>query len=157
GYFLVMSTIALAIGLVVGNVLHPGAGLHLSDAAKAAGAKVAGGAATNVVDFILNIIPTSLLSSLTAGSVLQTLLVALLVGFALPSLGTSGQVILRGMEHVQRLVFRIMAMIMWLAPVGAFGAMAAFTGAAGWKGLAGLAQIMIGFYATCLIFVVVIL
>jgi aerobic C4-dicarboxylate transport protein len=157
GYFLVMSTVALAIGLVVGNLLHPGSGLHLSTAAKAAGHKAAAGGSTGTVDFLLNIIPTSLLSSLTAGSVLQTLLVALLVGFALHSIGRSGEAILRGVEHLQRLVFRIMAMIMWLAPIGAFGAIAAFVGAAGWQGLASLAQIMLGFYATCLVFVVLVL
>jgi aerobic C4-dicarboxylate transport protein len=157
GYFLLTSTVALAIGLVVGNLLHPGAGLHLTAAAKAAGAKAAASGSTGTVDFLLGIIPTSLLSSLTAGVVLQTLLVALLVGFALPALGASGEAILRGVEHLQRLVFRILAMIMWLAPVGAFGAIAAVVGAGGWKALESLLQIMLGFYLTCLIFVVLVL
>ncbi|WP_163506663.1 cation:dicarboxylate symporter family transporter [Fodinicola acaciae] len=156
-YFLAMSTIALAIGLVVGNVLHPGAGLHLTDAARAAGGKAAAGASEGTVDFLLDIIPTSLFSSLTSGSVLQTLLIALLVGFALPSLGKSGAAILRGVEHVQRLVFRILAMVMWAAPVGAFGAIAAVVGAGGWLALVSLLQIMVGFYVTCVIFVFLVL
>src|SRR3954451_3649335 len=153
GYFLVMSTVALAIGLVVGNLLHPGAGLHLTAAAKAAGAKQASSGSGDTVDFLLGIIPTSLFSALTAGMVLQTLLVALLVGFALHSIGRSGEVILAGIEHLQRLVFRILAMIMWLAPIGAFGAIAAVVGAGGWAALESLAQIMIGFYLTCILFV----
>jgi aerobic C4-dicarboxylate transport protein len=156
-YFMVMSTVALAIGLVVGNVLHPGAGLHLSAATKAAGAKAAAGGGGGTVDFLLGMIPTTLLSALTAGVVLQALLVALLVGFALPSLGSSGEAILRGMGHLQRLVFRVLTMIMWLAPIGAFGAIAAIVGASGWKALESLLQIMVGFYATCAIFVLLVL
>ena len=157
GYFLVMSTVALAIGLVVGNLLHPGAGLHLTAAAKAAGAKAAAGGSGGTVDFLLGIIPTTLLSSLTVSSVLQALLIALLVGFALQSLGSTGEPILRGVEHLQRLVFRILSMIMWLAPIGAFGAIAAVVGVSGWSALTALLQIMTGFYVTCLIFVVLIL
>ncbi|MGC9667770.1 cation:dicarboxylate symporter family transporter [Planosporangium sp. 12N6] len=156
-YFLVMSTVALAIGLVVGNLIHPGSGLHLTNAAKAAGAKAAGGESGSTVDFLLKIIPDTLFSALTQSQVLQTLLVALLVGFALQTLGASGEPILRGIGHLQRLVFRILAMIMWVAPIGAFGAMAAVVGATGTKALVGLAQIMAGFYATCLIFVLIVL
>ncbi|HKT01935.1 MAG TPA: cation:dicarboxylase symporter family transporter [Rugosimonospora sp.] len=157
GYFLAMSTVALAIGLVIGNVLHPGSGLHLSTAAKAAAHTQAAGGSTGTVDFLLGIIPTSLFSSLTSGAVLQTLLVALLVGFALHSVGRSGEVILAGIGHLQRLVFRVLAMIMWLAPVGAFGAIAAVVGTGGWKALESLLQIMLGFYATCVIFVFLVL
>jgi aerobic C4-dicarboxylate transport protein len=157
-YFLVMSTLALAIGLIVGNLVHPGAGLHLTEALKGAGAKQAAGqAATGAVDFVLGIIPTTLFSALIQSQVLQTLLVALLVGFALQTMGGAGEPVLRGIGHLQRLVFRILAMIMWVAPIGAFGALAAVVGAAGWKALAGLAQIMAAFYATCLIFVLLVL
>lgn len=156
GYFLAMSTIALAIGLIVGNLLHPGSGLHLnpSDAAKAH--QQATGAA-GTTDFVLGIIPTSLVSALTAGSVLQTLLVALLAGFALQKLGPAGQPILRGVEHVQKLIFRIMSMIMWAAPVGAFGAIAAVVGNTGWAALRSLLVVMAGFYLTCVVFVFVVL
>jgi len=157
GYFLVMSTFALAIGLVVGNIIQPGAGLALTDAAKKAGTKAASGEAQGTVDFLLGIIPTSLVSPLTVGNVLQTLFVALLIGFAIPSLGKSGDAILRGIKHFERLVFRVLAMIMWVAPIGAFGAIAAVVGETGWQALASLGQIMLGFYITCLIFVLLIL
>src|SRR5918995_1611532 len=130
GYFLTMSTAALAIGLVVGNLLDPGQGLN---------------------------IPDSLLSSLTSGEVLQTLLVALLVGFALQAMGRAGEPILTGIGHAQRLVFRVLAMIMWVAPIGAFGAMAAVVGETGVDALKSLAVLMLGFYATCAIFVFVVL
>jgi aerobic C4-dicarboxylate transport protein len=151
-----MSTFALAIGLVVGNLLHPGAGLHLTHDVAAAGAAQAG-EPTTTVDFLLSVLPTTLLSSLTEGSVLQTLLVALLVGFAVQSMGAAGQPIIRGVEHLQRLVFRVLAMIMWVAPVGAFGAMAAVVGETGVDALKSLAMVMVGFYVTCALFVFVVL
>ncbi|MGH3712111.1 MAG: cation:dicarboxylate symporter family transporter [Micromonosporaceae bacterium] len=158
GYFMVMSTVALAIGLVVGNLLDPGAGLQLSDEVRGLGADAASkGEAEGTVDFLLGIIPTTLLSAFTEGSVLQTLVVALLAGFALQAMGTAGAPILRGVEHVQRLVFRVLAMIMWVAPVGAFGAIAAVVGETGIGALKSLAVIMLGFYATCIIFVVFVL
>jgi len=152
GYFLVMSTVALIIGLIVGNILHPGEGLHLTPDTQDAGKELAG-EPTTTVDFLLGIIPTSLVSAFTEGSVLQTLLVGLLTGFALQALGSKGQPILRGVAHIQRLVFRILAMIMWVAPVGAFGAIAAVVGETGVDALKSLAIIMIGFYLTCLLFV----
>ncbi|GAA2981883.1 cation:dicarboxylate symporter family transporter [Actinokineospora diospyrosa] len=156
GYFLVMSTVALAVGLLVGNLLHPGDGLQLTDALRSTGeAQAKGGESTT--EFLLGLIPTTLLSSLTEGEVLQTLVVALLVGFALQLMGRSGEPVLRGVGHVQRLVFRILAMIMWAAPVGAFGAIAAVVGATGVGALKSLAVIMLGFYATCVLFVVVVL
>ncbi|MFF1869692.1 cation:dicarboxylase symporter family transporter [Streptomyces sp. CB03911] len=158
GYFLAMSTVALGIGLVVGNLLEPGSGLHLTQAlTKAAHAQAAAGEAQNTTDFLLGIIPTTMLSALTEGKVLQTLLVALLAGFALQAMGPAGAPVLRGVEHVQRLVFRVMSMIMWAAPIGAFGAMAAVVGATGTAALKSLAVIMIGFYLTCALFVVVVL
>ncbi|HZG03535.1 MAG TPA: cation:dicarboxylase symporter family transporter [Streptomyces sp.] len=157
GYFLVMSTVALAIGLVVGNLLDPGSGLQLTEEARNAGAAQAEGASESTADFLLGIIPTTLVSALTEGEVLQTLLVALLVGFALQAMGPAGEPVLRGIGHLQRLVFRVLAMIMWAAPVGAFGAIAAVVGETGVDALTSLAVIMIGFYTTCLLFVFVVL
>ena len=151
-----MSTVALTIGLVVGNLIHPGAGLNL-DESLAADQAAAGAEAHGTVDFLLGIIPTSLASAFTDGVVLQTLLVALLTGFALQAMGRQGEPILHGIGLLQKLVFRILSMIMWAAPIGAFGAMAAVVGATGWTALAGLAQIMLGFYATCFVFVLVVL
>jgi aerobic C4-dicarboxylate transport protein len=89
--------------------------------------------------------------------VLQTLFVALLIGFAIQGLGKSGQAVLRGVKHFERVVFRVLAMIMWVAPIGAFGAIAAVVGATGWSAIAALGQIMLGFYLTCALFIVVVL
>ncbi|KAA5831187.1 cation:dicarboxylase symporter family transporter [Saccharopolyspora hirsuta] len=156
-YFMVMSVVALIIGLLVGNVLHPGEGLHISDEIRGQGAEQASEEAQSTTEFLLGIIPKTLLSSLTEGQVLQTLLVALLAGFALQAMGDKGAPILRGIEHVQRLVFKMLAMVMWAAPVGAFGAIAAVVGATGVEALKGLAVIMLGFYATCVLFIFLVL
>ena len=153
GYFITMSTFALAIGLMVGNIIQPGAGLDIQGTTYDAGAAESKGTA----DFLLGIIPTSLFSSLTAGSILQTLFVALLVGFALQALGSKGAPVLTGVRHLQVLVFKILSMIMWTAPIGAFGAIAAVVGSTGIQAVISLATLMIGFYITCALFIVVIL
>jgi aerobic C4-dicarboxylate transport protein len=159
GYFLLMSTVALAIGLVIGNLLQPGEGLQLSDELRSRGQELAGQgeSAGGTTGFILSLIPTTLVSALTEGSVLQALLVALLVGFAIQGMGPGGEPVLRGIGHFQRLVFRVLAMIMWVAPIGAFGAIAAVVGATGVDALKSLAILMLGFYATCLVFVLAVL
>ncbi|WP_406374550.1 cation:dicarboxylase symporter family transporter [Streptomyces sp. NBC_00647] len=157
GYFLVMSLVALAIGLVVGNILEPGSSLAMTDAVKEAGQGQVSAEALPPVDFVLSIIPTTMVSAFTEGQVLQTLLVALLTGFALQAMGSAGQPVLRGVEHIQRLVFRVLAMVMWAAPLGAFGAIAAVTGSAGLDALKSLAVLMLGFYVTCFLFVFVVL
>ncbi|WBQ04573.1 cation:dicarboxylate symporter family transporter [Kribbella sp. CA-293567] len=156
-YFLVMSTVALAIGLVVGNLVQPGSGLNLTDKLRETGQSQAAGGHETTADFVLGIIPKTLLSALTEGEVLQTVFVALLVGFALQAMGSKGQPILNGIGHIQRLAFKVLAMIMWVAPVGAFGAIAAVVGATGADALVSLGKIMLAFYLTCAIFVVVIL
>src|SRR5690242_11167066 len=158
-YFVVMSTVALIIGLVVGNILQPGSGLTIPQSGLAAAhqAATSGGGEGGTVGFLLKIIPTTLVSPLVGDSVLSTLFVALLIGFAIQALGNSGQAVLRGIKHFERVVFRVLSMIMWLAPIGAFGAMAAVVGATGWSALAALGQIMLGFYITCLLFVVIVL
>jgi aerobic C4-dicarboxylate transport protein len=156
-YFVAMSFVALAIGLLVGNILQPGDGLHLTEALKQTGHAQAEDTGESLPDFLLGIVPTTLVSAFTEGEVLQTLLVALLVGFALQAMGRAGEPILRGVEHIQKLVFRVLSMIMWAAPVGAFGAIAAVVGSAGVDALKALATIMFGFYTTCLLFVLVVL
>ncbi|MET8008409.1 cation:dicarboxylase symporter family transporter [Streptomyces sp. NPDC005271] len=157
GYFMVMSTVALAIGLVVGNILEPGSGLHMSHEAAQAGQSQAEGASESTADFVLGIIPTTLVSAFTGGEVLQTLFVALLAGFALQAMGKAGEPVLRGVGHIQQLVFKLLSMVMWAAPVGAFGAIAAVVGETGLDALKALAVIMIGFYVTCALFVIVVL
>ena len=156
-YFLVMSTFALAIGLIVGNVLHPGDNLHYEPTGYTPEGGSEGEEAGGLAGFLMGIIPTSLLSSLTSGKILQTLLVALLVGFALQRMGEAGKPILKFVGYVQALVFRLLGMIMWAAPVGAFGAMAAVVGSTGLKAVGQMAILMIGFYVTCILFIVVVL
>ena len=157
GYFTLMSTTALAIGLVVGNIVKPGSGLHLTAAVAKTGQAQSKGAAETPVEFLLGLIPDTLVSSLTSGKVIQALVVGLLVGFALQSMGEKGVPVLRGIGHMQKLVFKILAMIMWVAPVGAFGAMAAVVGSTGMDALISLGKVMFGFYLTCGLFVVLVL
>ena len=154
-YFLVMSTFALAIGLVVGNLIHPGSGMHLSESAAGKGAELAEKAheSGGLMDFVQHIIPDTLFSSLTEGNVLQALFIALLVGFALQAMGRQGEPILRGIEHLQKLVFKVLVMILWLAPIGAFGAIANVVGQTGWTAVTQLLTLMLGFYVTCVLFV----
>ncbi len=153
-YFIVMSTFALAIGLVVGNIIHPGSGMNLTDSA-GKGAELAEKAheSGGLMDFVEGIIPETLFSALTSGSVLQALFVALLVGFALQAMGSAGEPVLRGIEHLQKLVFKVLVMILWLAPIGAFGAIANVVGQTGWTAVTQLLTLMLGFYVTCLLFV----
>ena len=153
-YFLTMSTVALAIGLLVGNLISPGTGLNISGNADA-GAKLAEQAhgAGGTLEFFQHIIPTTLLSSLTEGNVLQTLFVALLVGFGLQAMGASGVPVLRGIGLIQKLIFRILTGILWLAPIGAFGAMAKVVGDTGFDAVVQLGVLMLAFYLTCIIFV----
>jgi len=157
GYFLAMSTVALAIGLVVGNLIKPGEGLSIDEEAASAGQAAAEEGHGSTTEFLLGIIPDSLFSALTSGEVLQTLLVALLIGFALQRMGDAGKPVLRVIEALQRLVFRVLAMIMWAAPIGAFGAIAAVVGETGLDALKSLAVLMLAFYLTCAVFVFVVL
>jgi aerobic C4-dicarboxylate transport protein len=156
-YFLAMSTVALAIGLVVGNLIQAGSGLNLTAALAKTGQEQASGEAESTVDFLIGVIPTTLVSAFTEGEVLQTLFVALLVGFALQSLGERGHPVLVAINYLQRVVFKVLAMIMWAAPIGAFGAIAAVVGTAGGAALTALLQVMLGFYVTCFLFVILIL
>ncbi|WP_192497120.1 cation:dicarboxylate symporter family transporter [Gulosibacter chungangensis] len=152
GYFMAMSTIALAIGLVVGNIIHPGEGLDMSSSTY----ETTGEAATTT-DFLLGIIPTTFFSPLTGDNVLQVLFVALLTGFALQALGKRGKPIMRAVKYGQLLVFRVLGMILWLAPIGAFGAIAAVVGKTGIAAIWSLGLLMVAFYITCILFVVVML
>ncbi len=153
-YFIVMSTFALGLGLLVGNLVHPGDSLQ---AAAATASYTVPAAAESSGNFIIDIIPHSLLGGLTEGNVLQALFVALLVGFAVQALGSKGEPIIGAITVLQRLVFKILAGIMWLAPIGAFGAIAGVVGNAGWAAIGALSLFVAVFYATCVAFIVVIL
>ncbi|MBT2485588.1 MULTISPECIES: cation:dicarboxylate symporter family transporter [unclassified Microbacterium] len=152
-YFMVMSTFALAIGLVVGNLIHPGSGLDMAGSSYEA----AEGEAKTTQEFILGIIPTTFFSAFTGESVLQVLFIALLVGFALQGLGERGAPMMEAVKQLQKLVFRILGMILWLAPLGAFGAIAAVVGKTGISAIWSLGILMIAFYITCILFIVVVL
>lgn len=149
-YFMVMSTFALAIGLVVGNIIHPGTGLDMAGASYDATTTEA----KSTQDFILGIIPTTFFSAFTGESVLQVLFIALLVGFTVQGLGDRGAPIMAAVKHLQVLVFRILGMILWLAPIGAFGAIAAVVGKTGIAAIWSLGLLMVAFYITCIVFII---
>ncbi|GHD03178.1 dicarboxylate/amino acid:cation symporter [Novosphingobium pokkalii] len=159
-YFLFFSTLALVVGLIVGNVMRPGAGLNIDPATLDAG-KVADYAAkaheSTIVGFLGAMIPDTFLSALTQGNILQVLVVAVLFGIALASVGDRGQRVLDLLEDVSVVVFKLVSIVMKVAPIGAFGAMAFTIGKYGVGSLANLAQLVAAFYITSLLFVLVVL
>ncbi|GAA1934156.1 C4-dicarboxylate transporter DctA [Microbacterium aoyamense] len=148
-YFMIMTTFALFIGLVVGNIIHPGEGLDMTSATY----DTSNVEAKTTTEFIMGIIPTTFFSAFTGESVLQVLFIALLVGFALQQLGKKGEPIMFAVKQLQILVFRILGMILWLAPLGAFGAIAAVVGKTGFAAIVSLGILMIAFYITCALFI----
>lgn len=158
-YFEVVSTLALAIGLVVVNLLRPGAGFDVDPATldASAVAEYAGRTPPGVVDFLLSIIPTTPVEALSKGEILGVLFFAVLFGLALSSLGETARPTVAMLENLTQVIFRIVHMVMKLAPIGAFGSMAFTIGRYGLDSLAPLAKLMIGFYLTCLLFVFVVL
>ena len=156
-YFMAMSTMALGIGLVVGNLIHPGEGLNIQGSEYEITDTGHGDGEGGTIGFLIGIIPTTLVSSLTEGNILQTLFVALIVGFALQQMGPAGKPVLKAVGYVQALVFRILIMVMWVAPIGAFGAIAGVVGETGVQAIVSMATLMIAFYLTCVLFIVVVL
>ena len=155
-YFEVTSTAALALGVLVANLFRPGDGFHIDPSSLDAGAVAhfADAAhAMTVTDFLLGIIPTTMLSALTSGDALQALLCAVLTGCAAAAIGPRAQPLADLLESGLQVMYRAIAFIMWLAPIGAFGAMAFTVGKFGWHSLAPLARFMGVFYGTCLFFV----
>ncbi len=113
--------------------------------------------AKSTTEFLMGIIPTTFFSAFTGESVLQVLFIALLVGFALQKMGPKGAPIMAAVKNLQALVFRILGMILWLAPIGAFGAIAAVVGKTGFAAIVSLGILMIAFYITCAVFVFAVL
>jgi aerobic C4-dicarboxylate transport protein len=159
-YFLFFSTLALIVGLIVANTVQPGAGLNIDPATLDTGA-VSGYAAkaheTTLTGFLLSVIPETLVSALTNGNILQVLFVAILFGIALALIGERGQRVLALLEDISLAVFRLVSILMRAAPIGAFGAMAFTVGAYGVGTLANLAALVVTFYTTSLLFVLVVL
>ena len=159
-YFLTFSTLALFVGLVVANVVRPGAGLNIDPAALDA-AKVAGYAEkaheTTVTGFLMAIIPDTFVGALSEGSILQTLFVAILFGTALALLGDRTARLVAALEEVSLGIFKVVSILMRAAPLGAFGAMAFTIGKYGTGALVHLAGLVATFYLTSLLFVVVVL
>ncbi|MDH7970942.1 dicarboxylate/amino acid:cation symporter [Sphingomonas sp. AR_OL41] len=159
-YFLTFSTLALIVGLVVAHVVQPGAGMHIDVATldKGAVADYAHKAReTSVTGFLLAVIPTTLASALTDGSILQTLFVAILFGIAASLVGAPARPVLDLLDRIGLIVFRLVGILMRAAPIGAFGAIAFTIGKYGIGVLANLAWLVATFYLTSLLFVLVIL
>ncbi|MFM9923168.1 dicarboxylate/amino acid:cation symporter [Variovorax sp. H27-G14] len=159
-YFEVVSSIALLVGLVLVNVLQPGAGMNIDPATldtKAIASYTGPGKMTGTVDFILNIIPSTLVDAFAKGEILQVLLIAVLFGFALHRFGGRGTLVFDVIEKGSHVLFGIVNYIMKLAPIGAFGAMAFTIGKYGLGSLFSLGKLMGTFYLTCLLFIFVVL
>jgi aerobic C4-dicarboxylate transport protein len=159
-YFEIVSTIALLIGLVVGNVVRPGSGFNVNVAtldAKAV-ADYAGQAKTqNVTEFLMHIIPTTVFDAFAKGDILEVVFVALLFGFALSAAGTRAKPLVELIDALTHVVFRIVSILMIFAPIGAFGAMAYTVGKFGLASLGPLAKLILTFWFTSTLFVVLVL
>jgi aerobic C4-dicarboxylate transport protein len=159
-YFEVVSSLALAIGLLIVSIIQPGAGMNADVTkldTKALTAITAKAPASSTVDFLLNIIPNSVVDAFAKGDILQVLLFAILFGFALSMLGERGKVVFRFIDEVSHALFGIVGVIMKAAPIGAFGAMAFTIGKFGLGSLTKLGMLMGSFYLTCLLFIFVVL
>ncbi|ADJ64114.1 dicarboxylate/amino acid:cation symporter [Herbaspirillum seropedicae] len=159
-YFEVVSTVALIIGLLLVNFLQPGVGMNVDPASldtKSIAAYTAPGKMGSVTDFVLGIIPTSMVDAFAKGDVLQVLLVAVLFGFALHKFGGRGTLVFDFIEKISHVLFSVVGAIMKVAPIGAFGAMSFTIGKYGVGSLFSLAKLMGTFYLTCLLFIFVVL
>ena len=159
-YFEVMSTVALVVGLFIINIVRPGAGMNVDPATldtKAVAAYAEPGKLGSATDFVLNIIPTTVVDAFAKGDILEVLFFAVLFGFALHALGGKGSLVFDVVEKTSSVLFRIVGIIMKVAPLGAFGAMAFTIGTYGFGTLANLAKLMATFYATCLVFIFIVL
>jgi aerobic C4-dicarboxylate transport protein len=159
-YFEILTSIALLIGLVVGALTQPGAGFNATPTAGDANA-VAGYAgqakAQTVTDFLLNIIPNSVIGAFAGGSILSVIFVSVLVGLALASLGSKVKPVVDVLDGLTQMVFGIVNMLMRLAPIGAFGAMAFTIGRYGLSSLGPLAKLIITLWITSALFVLIVL
>ena len=159
-YFEIVSTIALLIGLLVINIWKPGVGMNVDPSTldtSGISKFVESGQQQSTVDFFMHIIPNTVVGAFAEGEILQVLLFALMFGFALHKLGDAGKPVLKFIDQISHVFFNIVNMIMKLAPIGAFGAMAYTIGKYGIGSLAQLAQLILCFYITCLLFIFLVL
>ncbi len=157
-YFGVMTTVALIIGLVAVNLLRPGVGMNV-DVSKLNPSVIEPYVKlthqVGAVPFLMNIIPNSYVGAFTEGNILQVLFVAILSGFALVFVGDKAKPLVDLIDIAAKMVFRIVGMVMWTAPLGAFGAIAFTVGKFGVGSLASLGYLLLGFYLTCIVFIIV--
>jgi aerobic C4-dicarboxylate transport protein len=159
-YFEVVSTLALLLGLLVGNLVRPGSGFNINPAsldARAVSSYAGQSRAQSTTDFLMNIIPHTVVDAFARGDILEVLFVALLFGFALSMAGTRCRPLVDLIESLTHGVFSVVDIIMRFAPIGAFGAMAFTIGKYGIASLEPLAKLIITFYITCILFVLLIL
>ena len=151
-YFEILTSISLIIGLMAVHIIQPGAGMHVNTASLDSSAiKVA--PAMHLSDFLMNIIPSTIVSPFVTGDILQVVFLSILTGIALSLIGDSGKAIIAALTTLSQLLFKIISIIMLIAPLGAFGAMAYTISKYGIGTLASLGQLMATFYLTCIIFV----
>lgn len=158
-YFEIVSTLALLTGMAIGNVAHPGSTFNVNPAtldAKSVADYAGAAKQQSVTDFLMNIIPTTMVDAFAKGNILQVLLVAILFGFALSLMGPKCRPVVELFDGLTHAVFGVINILMRLAPIGAFGAMAFTVGRYGIASLGPLAKLIALFYATCLLFVLVI-
>jgi aerobic C4-dicarboxylate transport protein len=159
-YFEIVSTIALVVGLVVGNVVHPGSGFNVNAAsldAKAVADYAGQAKAQGVTEFLMHIIPTTVTDAFAKGDILQVVFVSILFGFGLSSAGPRAKPIVALLESLTHVVFRVVNILMIFAPIGAFGAMAFTIGKYGLASLGPLVKLIATFYVTSILFVLIVL
>ncbi|MCF7529751.1 dicarboxylate/amino acid:cation symporter [Neisseria lisongii] len=159
-YFLTFSTLALVVGLIVSNIIQPGAGLNIDPStlnAEKVSEYVSKAHESTITGFLMNIIPTTVLSPLMGGDILQVLFVSVLFGFALASVGDKAQPVIQFLQDLSAPVFKMVSILMKAAPIGAFGAMAFTIGKYGISSISNLFMLVMTFYITSILFVIVIL
>ncbi len=159
-YFLTFSTLALVIGLIIANIIRPGDGLNISpdslDSSRVIG-YVEKAHESSIVGFLMNIIPDTVVSPLVNGNILQVLFISVIFGIALAATGKKGEPVLEFFQHLSEPIFKMVGILMKLAPIGAFGAMAFTIGKYGISSIGNLMMLIVTFYITSLLFVLIIL
>ncbi|MBE8595702.1 dicarboxylate/amino acid:cation symporter [Xenorhabdus sp. BG5] len=159
-YFLTFSTLALVIGLIIANIVRPGDGLNISPASldsSRVSDYVEKAHESSIVGFLMNIIPDTVVSPLVNGNILQVLFISVIFGIALAATGKSGKPVLEFLQHLSEPIFKMVGILMKLAPIGAFGAMAFTIGKYGISSIGNLMMLIVTFYITSLLFVLIIL